>query len=99
MNYTDFVNKFRVKHVRVVRDRDYNTIHYGSYNKTASYYADREEIIEMEIPRSGFEELVYTDREYNLHMQTRRDEVRLRREYPALQQAYEKYLMLLELYK
>ena len=46
--YNDFVNRFNVKHVQVVRDRKYETINYGSYNsynQTASYFADREELI------------------------------------------------------
>ena len=42
--YDQFVSKFRIKHIGVVRDRMYDTINYGR-NQTASYYADREELI------------------------------------------------------
>lgn len=96
--YKSFMNKYRVKHVQVSRDRDYETINYG-YNQTASYYADREELIEMELTRSGFEDLVKIDREYDNIWEEQRDEAYLRRTYPAVAEAYSKYRMLLELYK
>lgn len=97
--YNDFMSKYRVKHVQVSRDRNYETINYGSYNQTASYYADREELIEMELTRSGFEDLVKVDREYDNIWEEQRDEAYLRRTYPAVAEAYSKYRMLLELYK
>ncbi len=97
--YDSFMNKYRVKHVHVSRDRDYRTINYGTYNQTASYYADREEIIEMELTRSGFEDLVNMDNENDKAWQAQRDEAWMRRTYPAVAEAYSKYQMLLELYK
>jgi hypothetical protein len=92
------MSKYRVKHVQVVRDRNFETINY-SYNQSASYYADREELIEMELTRSGFEDLVKMDREYDNIWQDQRDEAYLRRTYPAVAEAYSKYRMMLELYK
>jgi hypothetical protein len=84
--------------VQVSRDRRYETINYG-YNQTASYYADREEIIEMELTRSGFEDLVKVDKDHDKLWQDQRDEAWLRKQYPALKDAYDKYQMLLALYK
>ena len=92
------MNKYRVKNVQVSRDRDYRTIDYG-YNQTASYYADREEVIEMELTRSGFEDLVKMDNEHEKVWQDQRDEAYMRRTHPAVAEAYSKYRMLLELYK
>jgi hypothetical protein len=92
------MNKYRVKHVQVSRDRKYDTINYG-YNQTASYYNDREELIEMELTRSGFEDLVKLDREFDNIWQEQRDEAWMRKTYPAVAEAYSKYRMLLELYK
>jgi hypothetical protein len=97
--YNDFMSKYRVKHVQVSRDRDYRTINYGTYNQTASYYADREEIIEMELTRSGFEDLVKMDNEREKVWQDQREEAWMRRTHPAVAEAYDKYRMLLELYK
>jgi hypothetical protein len=92
------MNKYRVKNVQVSRDRRYETINYG-WNQTASYYADREDLIEMELTRSGFEELVRLDNEHDKLYQDQRDEAYLRRTHPAVAEAYSKYCMLLELYK
>jgi hypothetical protein len=92
----DFINRYRIKHARV--SRDYHRINYG-YNQTASFYDNREEIIEMELSRSGFQELVNVDREYDLLAQNQRDEAYMRRQYPAIAEAYNKYRMLLELYR
>jgi hypothetical protein len=97
--YDSFMSKFGVKHVRTLRDRDYRTINYGTYNQTASYYADRDELIEMELTRTGFENLVNLDHETEKVWQDQRDEAYLRRTYPAVAEAYSKYKMLLELYK
>jgi hypothetical protein len=96
--YNDFMSRFNVKHVQVVRERKYETINYG-YNQTASYYPDREELIEMELSRSGFEQLVTIDREYTRLWQDQSDEAYMRRQHPAIKEAYEKYLMLMELYR
>jgi hypothetical protein len=96
--YDSFASKYRVKHMQVSRDRRYETINYG-YNQTASYYADREEIIEMELTRSGFEDLVKMDNENEKVWQEQRDEAWIRRTYPAVAEAHSKYKMLLELYR
>lgn len=92
----DFINKYRIKHVRV--NREHETINYG-YNQTASFYVNREEIIEMELPRSAFEELANIDRKIHSWVQEERDEEYLRRHHSAVAEAYSKYRMLLELYK
>jgi hypothetical protein len=97
--YNDFMNRFNVKHVQVVRERKYETITPYGYNQTASYYSDREELIEMELSRSGFEQLVTIDHEYTRLWQDQSDEAYLRRQYPAIAEAYNKYRMLLELYR
>jgi len=99
--YNDFMSKYRVKNVQVSRERGYRTIDYTNigYNQTASYYADSEELIEMELSRSGFEQLVTIDHEYTRLWQDQSDEAYMRRQHPAIKEAYEKYLMLLELYR
>jgi hypothetical protein len=53
----------------------------------------------MELPRSAFEELVNIDHKIHDWVQEERDEEYLRRMHPALREAYDKYRMLLELYK
>ena len=99
--YNDFMSKYRVKHVQVSRERGYRTIDYNNlgYNQTASYYADSEELIEMELTRTGFDRLVNLDREYDNIWEDQRDEAYMRRQHPAVAEAYDKYRMLLELYR
>jgi hypothetical protein len=97
-DYNDFINRFGVKNVHSSRDRDYRTFSYN-YNQTASYYANREETVEMEISRSGFENLVRLDREYDLLWQDKQHEAYMRRQHPAINEVYDKYRMLLELYR
>jgi hypothetical protein len=97
-SYDDFINRFRVRNVQVSRDYDYKNFNYN-YNQTASYYADREELVDMQLSRDGFEQLVNVDREYDLLTQNQRDEAWMRRQYPAIAEAYNKYRMLLELYR
>ena len=94
-----FINYYRIKDIRPVHNRDsYQSVDYG-VGRTASFYSDREQVIEMEIPRRAFEELVDNDKENNRMYQAQREEAYLRKEHPAIQEAYEKYRMLLELYK
>ena len=92
----DFINRYRIRHIRT--NREHETINYG-YNQTASFYANREEIVEMELPRSAFESLVDLDRKIDNWVKQDRDEAYMRRQYPALNEAYDKYRMLLELYR
>lgn len=96
----DFINRYRIKHVRV--SREYDRIDYNSYNYNSpslSYTTNREEFIEMEIPRSGFEELVSVDSKFKDWCREEGEEAYLRRQHPAIAEAYHKYRMLLELYK
>lgn len=98
MSYNNFLSKFRINNVNVARDRRYESFRYN-YSQTASYYTDREEVLEMEITRSGFEALVDLDADYTRMWQDKSDEQYLRKMHPALKDAYDKYRMLLELYK
>jgi hypothetical protein len=93
----DFINKYRIKHVRVAKD--YHTIDYGYTLGSTISYSGREDFIEMELPRSAFEELVNIDHKIHDWVQEERDEEYLRRMHPALRESYDKYRMLLELYK
>lgn len=97
----DFITRYRIKHVRVSREYDryeYDRV-YGYNSPSVSYTTHREEMIEMEIPRSGFEELVQIDRKLEDWCREEGKEAYLRKHHPAIAEAYSKYRMLLELYK
>lgn len=95
----DFINKYRIKHVRI--SKEYDRIDYGyNYNSPSlSYITNREEIVEMELPRSAFEELANIDRKIHDWVQEEREEAWMRKQYSSIAEAYSKYRMLLELYK
>lgn len=93
----DFFNKYRIKHVRM--SKDYHTIDYGYKLGSTISYSGHEEYVELELPRSAFEELEKIDRKFDSWMQEAGEEVYMRRQHPALREAYDKYRMLLELYK
>lgn len=93
--YDNFINKYGIKSINV--SRDYRNIDY--YNTKASYYADREETLDIEMGRRSFDHLVQVDVEYTRMWQNQHDEMCMREEHPAIKEAYEKYRMLLELYK
>jgi hypothetical protein len=94
--YDNFANKYGIKSINVNRER--RDIDY--YNVKASYYAaDTEETLDIEMNRRTFEYLVQVDEEYTRMWQDARDEMYMRKEHPAIKEAYEKYRMLLELYK
>lgn len=94
--YNEFVNRYNVKDIRVQRPRPVSVDY---YNRTSAYYNDRDEMVEMEMPRRHFDFLVETDYEYTKLWQDQKDEAYMRKQYPAIKDAYEKYRMLLELYK
>ena len=94
--YDNFASKYGIKSININRER--RDIDY--YNIKASYYAaDTEETLDIEMNRRTFEYLVQVDEEYTRMWQDARDEMQMRKEHPAIKEAYEKYRMLLELYK
>ncbi len=93
----DFFNKYRIKHVRV--NKDYHTIDYGYKLGSTISYSGREDFVEMELPRSAFDELAKMDRKLEDWCREEGEEAYMRRQHPALREAYDKYRMLLELYR
>ena len=101
MDLEKFVKHFGFRSVRVNEARAYKTIdHYDSYKSSYSYYRDYDQCtIEMEIGRRELERMAdYFDRMEKLADEDH-IESKLRRENPALKEAYSKYQMLLAIYK
>ena len=94
--YDNFANKYGIRSINVNHHKEMD---FDYYNHKASYYADREETLDIEMNRRTFEYLVQVDEEYTRMWQDQRDEMYMRKEHPAVKEAYEKYRMLLELYK
>ena len=99
MDLARFVNHFGFKVVRVNEGRYKQVDSWSAYN-SPSYYRDIDDsIIEMEIDRRQLEHMAdYFEQCQRLDDEDR-EEHRLRQQNPALKDAYNKYKMLLALYK
>ena len=97
-----FTRNFDVRRV----SRSYPRARYDSFdtystysNKSYNYYSDRDEMLDVEMTRRGWDELMHY---YKLNEEcSARDtyEHNMRQKYPAVKDAHEKYLMLMELYR
>ena len=98
MDLEKFTKHFGFRVVNIKHHSPYQ--YYDSYNRTASFYTDREQTtFEMEIDHRRLEHMAnYFEQCQRLDDQDR-DEAWLRKQYPALKDAYDKYKMLLALYK
>jgi len=95
--YDDFLKHYRIKNIQV--NRRYEKIDYYNYTSSSSYYADREEELDIVMDRSAFEQLVKLDGRYEELMDKERTENWIRKQNPSVAEAYDKYKMLLELYR
>ena len=98
MDLEKFTKHFGLRVVNVKHHSPYQ--YYDSYNRTASFYTDKEQTtVEIEIDRRRLEHMAnYFEQSERLD-QADRDAEWLRRQYPALKDAYDKYQMLVALYK
>lgn len=99
MDLEKFVRHFGFKVVRVNEDRPYR--HLDGYDSCKStYYTSYDRgSVEMEIGRRELEHMAnYFEQSERLDQKDREEEW-LRRQYPGLKDAYDKYQMLLALYK
>lgn len=62
-------------------------------------YRDQDSLIEMEMPRASFEALVNSSNSHDAVLDREWKEERLRRQYPDVAEAYNRYRVLLELVK
>lgn len=89
----DFAHRYSA---RIDLRRKTDSVYY-EYNKTASYYNDRDSTVEVEFPLRAFEHMVEADHQADLDWRTHREEQRIRDTSPAVAKAYEQYKMLLAL--
>ena len=66
---------------------------------SSEYYNNEKSIVEIELSRVAFKHMVEMEYHAEEEYQKRREEARIRRHYPAVADAYDKYKMLLELCK
>jgi hypothetical protein len=69
------------------------------YEYGYSKYDDRPDTVEVDLTYRALEHLVEADYRAELDYRASREEAHMRKKYPALEEAYSKYQMLMELYK
>jgi hypothetical protein len=100
----DFMMYFNVRNISQSKSSPKSIQSFGySYltsEKDYNYYRERgEEFLDIEMSRKGWDELM---RYYRMNVKLNDLEVyesEMRRKYPAVKDAHEKYLMLMELYR
>ena len=96
-----FTRTFDVR--RVSRSYSSARSHYDSFstygNKSYNYYSHDDEMLDVEMSRRGWDDLMryYRMNEKCLALETY--EHNMREKHPAIKEMYEKYQMLLELYR
>ncbi len=99
MDIEKFVRQFGFR-VLSINEGRYKQIESWSAYNSPSYYRDIDNtMVEMEIDRRRLEHLVHYVEECQRLDDQDRDEEYLRRNNPGLKDAYDKYKMLLQLYK
>jgi hypothetical protein len=98
----DFIHRHSMKVVNSFRSRKYTTMPLQPFsNSYARYASDIEECItfNIEIDSRTMEQLALQDADYLRMLAEEKDEWLLRKQYPALLDAYQKYQTLLGLVK
>lgn len=99
MDLEKFVRHFGFRVVNIKHHNPYSRSidTYDSYSR--SYYTEPESTVEIEIDRRRLEHMANYFEQCERLDKEDRDEEWLRRQYPGLKDAYDKYQMLLQLYK
>ena len=96
-----FTRNFDVRRVsRSYSSARYQYDSFSTYgNKSYNYYSHDDEMLDVEMTRRGWDELMryYRMNEKCLALETY--EHNMREKHPAIKEMYEKYQMLLELYR
>jgi hypothetical protein len=97
----DFMIYFNIKSVKPVYTSMPDKFYSYSSPPSTSYTGHKygEEFLEVEISRRGWDELMRYHRMTEKITELERYESHMRRKYPAVKDAHEKYLMLMELYR
>jgi len=96
-----FTRNFDVK--RISRSYSNARSHYDSFNtyghKSYTYYSHDDEMLDVEMSRRGWDELMRYYRMNEKCSALETYEHVMREKHPAIKDAYEKYQMLMELYR
>jgi hypothetical protein len=96
-----FIRNFGVN--RISKSYYNSRSHYDSFNtygnKSYNYYGHSDEMLDVEMTRRGWDELMCYYRMTEKLSDLESYEHKMRQKHPAIKEMYEKYQMLLELYR
>jgi len=97
----DFVRRYGITRITYDREANYNSKY--SYAQSASgqlaYRNGNTETVAIEVPLRALEHLVTMDDKAERAFLKEYEEIRIRRQYTAVETAYSQYKMLLEIYR
>ena len=96
-----FHRYFNITHLSIKHQPKSYVDFYAYANSQTNYYnySDRDEIVEIEMSKRSWEELMRYYRMNETAADLENYEHNMRLKYPAVKDAYEKYLLLIELYR
>ena len=98
MNNDNMIQDFAKRYnANINHQYDRSTFH--TYSRSYDYYDDGKSVVSIDMPLRSFRNLVESDNRAEEDYQEQRRERRLRATYPAVNDTYEKYQMLLALCK
>jgi hypothetical protein len=97
----EFVKRYGITNISYAKEFSYNSRY--DYAQTASgqlaYRNSNQQSVDIEIPMRGLEHMVDMDYKADAAYLVEYEDMRIRRNYPAVETAYSQYKMLLELYR
>jgi len=96
----DFVKRYGITSIEYTRANNYSRYDYvNTASGQLAFHNDRQQNVDIEIPLRALEHLVKMDDNAEEDYLARKEEAQMRKNYPALEEAYSQYKMLLELYR
>ena len=96
-----FIRNFNVR--QISRSHSSARSQYDSFNtygiQSYNYYSDKDEMLDVEMSKRGWDELMRFYRVSEKMAELENYEHNMRQKHPAIKNMYEKYQMLLELYR
>ena len=94
----DFAQRYGAR-LNFQQDSSMFTTTFNTYSGSMDHYDNDRSRVDIELPLRAFEHMVKMDKQAEEDYQKYKEEARIRKEYPAVADAYNKYKMMLELCK
>ena len=94
----EFFKRYSITSIEYTRANNYSRYDYvNTASGQLAFHENQQQNVDIEIPLRALEHLVKMDDNAEEDYRARKEEARMRKNYPALEEAYSKYQMLLAL--